>query len=379
MPKNKKIYKIMVSAGEASGDSHGTFLLKNLKLPYQAFGMGGVNLKKVGMKIIVDNKKMAVMGIVEVLKHYPFLKKQLKKLQQTLIEKKPDLLILIDYPDFNLRLAKTAKRHNIKVLYYISPQIWAWRQGRVKKIAKLADHMAVIFPFEVEFYKKHNIPVSYVGHPLIEKIKNFQPSKKSIIKNSAKNSKIITLLPGSRNSEFNKNLPTMITTTKILQKKYNNLQVIIAIASTIDKKYFENLPNNIIKTTKTYDAIIQSDIVLCASGTATLEVGLLHKPFVIIYKINKVSYLIIKSLLKIPFIGLINLVAGHKIIPEFIQNEATAENITPAIQKILNNKKYRDKMITDLKKTHQKMIDKNQTIDISQLTTKILKNDEHKT
>jgi lipid-A-disaccharide synthase len=368
---NDKKYQIMLSAGESSGDQRGAEILQDLKVEFEAFGMGGERLKKAGMEIIVDNKKMAVVGLVEVIKHYSFLKRQLKKMQDMLVKKKPNLLVLIDYPDFNLRLAKTAKQYNIKVLYYISPQIWAWRQNRVKKIKKLVDHMAVIFPFEVDFYQKYQVPVTFVGHPLFAKINNFKTSAKQIIKRD-KNTKIITLLPGSRKNEIIKHLPIMLASIKRLQEHNKNIKAIIAVANTIKKDYFSHLPSDVITTKKTYDAILQSDLVLCASGTATLETGLLQKPLVVIYKLNQLSYFFIKNLLKVPFVGLINIVSGKKIISEFVQQEATLENICNEANKILNDINYRKKMLENLNQTYLKMKNYNNQTTIAELVKKTL-------
>ncbi len=338
---------IMLVAGEASGDHRGAevavaLLKKNPQL--NLYGVGGDEMRQAGVTTIFDVSDLAVMGFVEPLMHLPKLLKIFRTLKTDLQRNKPSLLILIDYPGFNLRLAKAAKEIGIKVLFYISPQVWAWRQGRVKKIASVVDHMAVIFPFEEKFYQEHNVDVTYVGHPLSQTLPH-EISKQEACQKLQLDEDLdyITLLPGSRTSEVERLLPEMLHATKLLHKQFPKLYFLLVVASTIP---FEKIKQRVAEEhdyvqlvqKEAYQAIAASDLVITASGTATLETALLNRPMVIVYKVNRFTGWLAKKLIKIPYVSLCNIVAGKKIMPELLQEQATVENITNEVSMILKDK-----------------------------------------
>jgi lipid-A-disaccharide synthase len=289
----------------------------------------------------------------------------------------PDLLILTDYPDFNLRLAKTAKECGVKVLYYISPQVWAWRQGRVKTIRERVDMMAVVFPFEEEFYKKHNVPVRFVGHPLLGEV---EPSKSRTELfsefNLDENKPVIGLFPGSRRSEIKRLLSIILDSATQLKQQRPELQFILPVASTLKAdEIIEQIQKTDLDITiieqRPYDSIELSDAIITVSGTVTLEIALLETPMVIINKLSWLSYLLVRQLLKIDSIGLCNIIAGMNIVPELLQNDATVEKITLEINKILDNKDYADRMKRDLGKITN-LLDSDKKSEISELVIEML-------
>ena len=347
-PKYNQKKSIMIIAGEASGDHHGAKLVKAMKMEKSNLffcGIGGNAMKKEGVKILVDAAELAVVGITEVFAKLPTIFKALSIAKRLLKSLKPDLLILIDYPDFNLRIAAAAKKLSIPVLYYISPQIWAWRQGRVTKIGKIIDHMAVILPFEANFYKKHNIPVTFVGHPLLDSSSDSsrffcevqKPGKQSV-------QQIVGLLPGSRNSEITKLLPVMLEAAVLLHNKFNNIKFLLSIAPTVNKEYikkttrnFKNIINLELNDGPVINVLEQSCLVITASGTVTLETAISGTPMIIVYKISPVSFMLGKLLIKVDNIGLVNLIAGKTLVPELIQNEASPQNISATAGRMLND------------------------------------------
>jgi lipid-A-disaccharide synthase len=358
--------QIMIIAGEASGDQRGaevaTALLahdSNLRL----YGIGGEHMRAAGVETLVDVSQLAIMGFVEVIVHLPRIMKIFKFTKKLLLKRKPDLLILVDYPGFNLRLAKFAKQLNIKVLFYISPQVWAWRQHRVKKIAKVVDHMAVIFPFEKQFYQDHHVPVTYVGHPLTQKLKNKISQADARIKlDITPQQKMIALLPGSREGEINRILPELIKATELISARTPNSVFYLAIASTIQ---IENIKNAIkvskanikIGRGKTYEIISAADVVLTASGTATLETALLNKPMVTIYRVSSLTAFIVRKMIKIPYVSLCNIVAGEQVVVELLQDDATAENIAQETLHLLTDETYRRQMQAKLSSIETKLGD----------------------
>jgi len=330
----------MIIAGEASGDIHGARLVSAMKLRNKDLyfcGIGGDALRDAGVEIIQDAATLAVVGITEVFSKIFSLIKGMAGAKRLLKNVKPGLLILIDFPDFNLKIAATAKKLGIPVLYYISPQVWAWRQGRVKKIKELVNHLAVILPFEEEFFKKHGVPVSYVGHPLLDG--GLSPDKL----NEKKDAPVIGFLPGSRDGEVARHLPVMLEAASLIVKKMNRVKIAVSLASTVERQYFEK----IIGKHDAYDYDIISggveqilkmcSLVVAASGTVTLEAAIAGVPMVIIYKVSPVSYLLGKAMIKVPNICLVNLIAGREIVPELIQDMATPANIADEVLRILGD------------------------------------------
>jgi lipid-A-disaccharide synthase len=355
--------KILIVAGEASGDLHGSGLireLKNINSFLQFFGIGGDRMKKEGMELIYHIDRLSIMGFFEVLKNIGLIREVMKTMVKLAEQRKPDLVVLIDYPGFNFRFAKRVKKMGTPIAYYISPQVWAWGGNRVKKMKGLIDKMIVIFPFEKDIYKKFDIDCEFVGHPLLEVVRpvlskeDFQ-SKFDLRKNEA----LLGLLPGSRWQEVEKILPIMVQTAELLGARIKNLRVMLGLASTIKKKKVEIIldqfkskvdPSILLRVDPehsrrveiienlTYDLMKHSDLLLVASGTATLESAILGTPFLVLYKTGFWTYLLAKSLVSIPNIALANVVAGKKIVPEYIQNKAVPKDIAEEMYDILTNK-----------------------------------------
>ena len=354
----------MVSAGEASGDMHAAHALLALQqngVHFNSFGMGAGQLSATGMELLVDCRELAVIGIVDVLINYPRFVKRLNVLKRALHKRRPDLLLIVDYPDFNLKLAAEARKLDIPVLFYISPQVWAWRSNRVNKIGKLVDHMAVIFPFEVPFYENANVPVTYVGHPLIDQI-NCDASIDDACRqlNLDASWPVVALLPGSRGSELSRNLPCMLKTAERIASAKPDCQFVLPTAPTLERQAVdEALQNSGVPVTvveaNTQLAVRAANAVVTASGTATLEVALLGTPMAIVYIVNKINYAIMKRLIQIDNIGLVNIVSGKTIVKEFVQDSAQPDAIADEILRILDDSQYREEMLCELELVKQKM------------------------
>ena len=336
---------VTILAGEVSGDQHGAKLVSAMqkKTPTLFFcGMGGDALRRAGVRIVVEASELTVVGITEVFAKIPAILQARAKIKKLLISLKPDLLILIDFPDFNLHIAAVAKKLDIPVLYYISPQIWAWRQGRVKRIRQLVDHMAVILPFEQRFYKEHNVPVTFVGHPLLDAnlsadgpISQANPSDKTVI----------GLVPGSRDIEIIRHLPVMLDSANILTERLGQVKFIISHAPSVERKRIQAVIEGHFLRAKVEvisdgveKVFERSDAIVAASGTVTLQAAIYGIPMVIIYKVSAVSAWLGKALIRVPNVGLVNLVAGRELVPEFLQESATGDNIAQAIQNMLKDK-----------------------------------------
>lgn len=379
---------ILISAGEASGDAHGANLVKALfELSPNAciHAMGSQKMKDAGATLLFDSRSIAVVGLVEVLKHWGMIKTALKKLQSFIEATPPDILVLVDYAEFNLKLAKFAKSKGVKVLFFISPQVWAWRSHRVKKIGAVVDHMAVIFPFETEIYEKNNIPVSYVGHPLAEKVHPSMPVEKAKQQFGLSDDKAtIGLLPGSRKSEIDRLFPILLASAHRLLELGQSVQFLTPVAPFIDKSQLEAYLSDFNKThdvslgitftqTDYYDAINCCDAVIVASGTASLEVALLEKPFSVVYKTQALSYAILKRLIEIDHICLANIIFGKKIVPEFIQHDATADNLSQEVIKQLTDTHYTSVMQGHLKHVSTLLGQGGSIDNVAQLTLSMLK------
>ena len=358
-PLNKKI---MVIAGEASGDLHGGALLQALlkKSPQlEIFGIGGDNMQAAGMKVFYHINDLAYVGFTEVARHYFFFRRVFYEMLEIVKVQKPDILVLIDYPGFNLRFAKKAKKMGVKTFYYIAPQVWAWGQGRAKKMAKYIDQMAVLFDFEVPFFSKNEIEAHFVGHPLLDSAKKSISSEKFYSKYQLNPQKpLLALLPGSRHQEIQNLLPVMLKTALAIQKKHPQLQIAISKARNVNAAYFTEFflqHQTPVIVEETYDLLSNATAAIVASGTATLETALFEIPFVITYKVSPLSYRIGKWLIKLEYIGLVNVISGKKIIPEFIQKNAHPEVIGENLEKILFDTKTRNAQITELKNIRAKL------------------------
>lgn len=362
--ENNNVKRILIAAGEASGDLHASCLVKamlELEPNLHFYGMGGEKLREAGGRIIFDISKLSVMGITEVIRHLGHIYHVFKWFKKSLKNDRPDLIILIDYPEFNLRLAKAAKGYNIPVLYYISPQIWAWRTKRIKKIGKLVDKMIVVFPFELSLYEREGVDVSFVGHPLLDIVKVKKSEEENVKRFGLdEQKKTIGLLPGSRLSEVKRILPPMIGAAQQLSKRFEHLQFILPIAPGLKKEEVVKQTENptvaiTVVDNSIYEVIDISYLVVVASGTATLETSLLSTPMVIIYKMSPLSYLIGRSLVKVPYIGMANIIAGKKVVPELIQGEATAERITDEVTRLLEDNFYHQGICEELTSIKKKL------------------------
>jgi lipid-A-disaccharide synthase len=350
--------KVMIVAGEASGDLHGAFLVREMLAVHPSihfFGIGGNKMKAAGVKLLAHAADIAVVGVSEVFSKIGTFIKINAMIRKSMDQLKPNLVILIDFPDFNLNIvARAAKKRNIRIFYYISPQVWAWRGGRVEQIKKLVDQMAVILPFEVDFYAAHGFAVHYVGHPLRDTVKtSFTQPQARLHFGLAEKQTTIGLLPGSRTSEINRLLPGILQAAKIIAQKIPDVQYILPLADTLEEKALSGLVassglNVKIISGQTYDVIGCCDAAIVTSGTATLETGLLGVPMIIIYKVSFFSELIGRMIIKPQLIGLVNIIAGQMIVPELIQAQATAERIAAETLAILLNEDKKQAIIREL-------------------------------
>lgn len=336
---------IMIIAGEASGDLHGANLARAIQKRAQdvdLFGVGGGAMRQAGVRLLLDAKTIAVVGITEVISKLPTILRAMGDVKQALKEEKPDLLILIDFPDFNFRVAAAAKKLNIPVLYYVSPQIWAWRRSRVKKIKRLVNHMAVIFPFEAGFYRDHQVPVTFVGHPLLDHISPPSPSHSTA---TATAEPIIGLVPGSRDKEVTTLLPMMLQAAVIIDQRLPGARFKVSCAATIDQGLVQSLVQQhaagldieVIKASVA-EVFRQSQILVATSGTVTLEAALHGVPMVIVYKVSPLSYWLGKRLIKVKFIGIVNLIVDKQLLPELIQDAASPGTVADTVSTMIQDR-----------------------------------------
>ena len=343
---NEKNPHFLIIAGEASGDLHGSKLVTALKthIPNAKFsGMGGIRMQEAGVKTLFGIERMGAVGIVEVLGDFNHYYKVYRTFMREIASRKYDAVILIDYPTLNLRLAKQGKRFNCLVIYLISPQIWAWRKGRIKEIRESVGKMFVILPFEEKIYLDAGVDAEFLGHPFIDLVSPSRTRDESREKYSLDTSiKTIGLLPGSRMNEINSLMDVMIESAEKIQNDLGSCQFLLPIADSIDPDLINRrLGSNPlgVKLVKgeAYDVMNVCDILIIASGSATLEAGIMGCPMVIIYKLNPLTYWMASWLIKTPFIGLVNIVAGESVVPELIQDRVTAENISAEVTALLNN------------------------------------------
>jgi len=351
--------RIMIVAGEASGDLHGGNLVQamhQIDPSLRFYGIGGKKLKAAGVELIADSADMAVVGLTEVVSKLGMILKVMAQLKASLKADRPDLIILIDYPDFNLSLAKAAKKYGVRVFYYISPQVWAWRRGRIGKIKKIVDKMAVILPFEASLYNKAGVDATFVGHPLLDVVRA-KYSREEALRRFGLREGITTvgILPGSRQSEVVRLLPEMLMAAEIIEKKLSSVQFVLPLADTLETHFVSNIIRQYPIKVKVipdeiYDVIGCADIAMVASGTATLETALMGTPMIIIYKVSAPSYYVGKMVINVDHIGLVNIMAGKTIVPELIQEAAIPEAIAAEVIDILTNRERMDDIKTELSK-----------------------------
>jgi len=338
----------MIIAGEVSGDMHGSALIKSIKKlepNVNICGIGGNLMQSAGLELIYHIKEMAFLGFVEIIKHLPFIKRVQKDLLKRIKNENIKEVVLIDYPGFNLNIAPKIKKMGVKVYYYISPQIWAWGQGRIKKIKKYIDKMIVLFPFEKEFYERFNVEVEYVGHPLIERIQeyNFLTKEELFEKLNLQQSKeILLVMPGSRDQEVHRIFPEVIKAAKLIADKYN-MHIVVACSENINESLLKDIAGNIeftISHGNNYDLISHAKFGIIKSGTSTLESGLMRLPSIVVYKTAGLTYRIGKSLAKIKNIAMANIIIGETVFPELIQSDVNKEKIFSEADKILSDESF---------------------------------------
>ena len=370
--------KVMISAGEASGDIHAASLVNALKniasdakpattetavsdTEIEFFGMGGTRLAASGMEILVDVEKHAVMGLLEVLHKYPSLRANLATLRKALIERKPDILVLVDYPHFNMKLAATAKEHSIPVLFFIAPKVWASRPGRITELGKQVDHMALILPFEKKIFDDAEIPCTYVGNPLLDNKQLLDAAgKPDTLAANNRDNKRIALLPGSRKSETSILLPPMLATSEKLTEEFGDIRFVLPVAETIETTQIEEAIAECKANVKLieptdYQQLSGCDAALVASGTATLELAILGIPMVVVYKLNPLSYKVIKRWLTIEHISLVNIIANKRVVPELLQDEATIDNLFTELHTLLTDPAAREQQLTELAAVYKQL------------------------
>ena len=359
-----KSKKILLVAGEVSGDLHGSHLveaIQRIEPEVQFSGVGGEGLERRGVKLLYSAHSLSVVGITEVFVKLRTILKALRGLKRSLEREKPDLVILIDFPEFNLRLAKIAHRRGIPILYYISPQVWAWRPKRIRLIAQLVRKMVVLFPFEVPLYEAAGVDVECVGHPLLDIVKPTLPKEKAYQQFGLDpKQRTIGLLPGSRSHEVERLLPPLLASAHLLQKEIPDLQFVIPLAPGLPKTILSSRMKNISVPVKvvegfTYDVMNLSDLLITASGTATLEGAILGKPMIIIYKVSFPSYWIGRALIRVDHIGLVNLVAEKEIAPELIQKDVHPQRIADEALRILRDPILSRKMSESMGEVCQKL------------------------
>ena len=351
----------MMSAGEASGDMHAAAVaaeIKRIRPDAEIFGMGGELMKKSGVRIIYDIENLGIIGIVEILKHIPFFFHLRDMLRQAMIDEKPDVLVCVDYPGFNMKIAHVAKTLGIPVVYYIAPTIWAWNKGRAKNIVRDVAQVASIFPFEAKAYQEAGAHVTFVGHPLADTVKpsmSFDEAMEYFHGN--KEARRILLMPGSRKNEVTGLFPLMLDAAENLSKK-ENCQFFVPRASTIPKEFllsFIGKRNISFEITEghQYDLMQICDVCVASSGTATLETALMELPTVLVYKLAPLTWILANLLVHVKYAGLPNLLMGREVTPELLQDKATPENVTEILQKWITDENARQENISEIRKVRE--------------------------
>jgi lipid-A-disaccharide synthase len=357
--------KVMIMAGEASGDLHGANLARELKKadPQLAlYGVGSRHMKDAGVELLADASQLSVVGIIEVIRHIGVIFRVLSSLKRFLKQERPDLLILIDFPDFNIMLGKAAHKLGIPVLYYISPQVWAWRKGRIQTIARLVKAMIVVFPFEVPLYQKAGVDVRFVGHPLTDVVRSDLSREQANAAFSLDPARrTIALLPGSRRTEVVNLLPDMLGAVKLLSERFPDMQFVLPVAHTLSRDFVQAMVDRAgtpvtLTDGRVYDVLKASEAAIVTSGTATLETGLMAVPMVIIYRVSKITHFVLSRLVTdVKHIGLVNIVSGERLVPELIQEAATAENIANAVTTMLEDSAYQARIRFGLEQMRAKL------------------------
>ena len=359
----KRPKRVMIVVGEASGDLHGAHLVKALYRrdpTLEIFGVAGDGLKREGIKVIFDVDRLTGMGFAELAGNLKTIWQAYRLLRKALREERPNLLILVDFPEFNLRLARLAKKSGIPVLYYISPQVWAWRKRRTQKIARWVDRMAVVFPFEVPLYQNEGVAVSFVGHPLLDLAHSSEPRERTLTQYGLDPSRqTIAILPGSRSREVAYHLPPMLEAADRLERQLE-AQFILVRATTVERGILDGILEKAavevpIAEGNTYNVLHACDLVWAASGTATLETALMLRPMVIVYRLSWLTYALARLLVRVSHIGMVNIIAGESVVPELIQSDVTADKIVAESRAILQDPELRKRIVSKLSQVREKL------------------------
>jgi len=357
--------RVLVVAGEASGDLHGANLIRaahEVDPGLVFYGVAGRRMADAGCEVLIPAEELAVMGLVEVALHMSSIWRAFQTLKQSLYgENRPDLVVLIDYPGFNLRFARAAKRAGIPVLYYISPKVWAWRSGRARQIAERVDHLATIFPFEEKCYAEYDLPVTYVGNPLMDGYRVSQTREQFCAEHDLENSRpLIGLFPGSRRSEIRYSFGKIVASAALIRERLPEAQFVMSLADSLDRNDIEGrLKNAGVPITTVgedvYNIAAACDAAIAVSGTVTLQIALTGTPMVITYSAAPLSYAIGRRLVKLPHVGLVNIVAGHEVVPERLQDDATPQVLADEILHLLEDEQYRAEMVAGLDEVRKRM------------------------
>lgn len=371
---------VMIVTGESSGELYGSLLARALKAKCpdtRIIGIGGERMEAAGVEMV--SGIASSFGISEAIAAYKTLKATFKKAMDAIDKFSPRVLVLIDYPDFNIRLAKAAKKKGIKILYYVSPQVWAWRKGRVKTIAEVSDRIAVILPFEEEIYKGTGVQCEFVGHPVLEEIESMEEDKIGLRKKD-ESSPVVALLPGSRPHELKSLLPVMIDVVKSFKAEFPgyNCRFVMPVAPNVDIEKYRNeiriLTDEgvIIRKENAVTALSSADMAVIASGTATLQAAFLETPMVVIYKLSPLSYFIGRLVVNVKYISLINVISGIEVVRELLQSDVNAKNIMSELRRIIRNKDYREEMIGRFRKAKELFKGKNPSKRVAEMACEMM-------
>ena len=343
----------MIVAGEASGDRHAAHLIEALRArsgsAWEVVGSGGGEMRAAGGETLVDIRELAIMGLPEIVRALPNFWRVFRQLRAAARERRPALVILVDWPEFNLRLAKALRRDGHRVIYYISPQVWAWRTYRIRSIRRNVERMRVILPFEKAFYESHGVEVDYVGHPLQGSLRVTEDRRAFCDRHKLDPDRpVLAFLPGSRHSELRSILPPLLETVASLHRQHPDWQTVLPLAPTVGRGAIPPLPGLRIVEGETTNAVAAADLAIVASGTATLETALLGTPLIIVYRASALNWRLFHPMIRVPYVGLPNLIAGREIAPELLQDELTVERLQAEIEGLLSSPARREAMRRDL-------------------------------
>ena len=350
--------RLMMVAGEASGDRHGAHLIEALRAQsdsaWEVFGSGGAEMRAAGVETLVDIRELAIMGLPEIVRALPNFWRVFQQLRAAARERRPALVILVDWPEFNLRLAKALHRDGHRVIYYISPQVWAWRTYRIRAIRRTIERMLVILPFEKAFYESHGVEVDYVGHPLQGSLRVTEDRQAFCRRHGLDPDRpILAFLPGSRHSELRSILPPLLETIAALHQRHPAWQTVLPLAPTVGREAIPLLPELRMIEGETINAVAAADLAIVASGTATLETALLGTPLIIVYRASTLNWRLFHPMIRVPYVGLPNLIAGRQIAPELLQDELTVDRLQAEIEGLLGNPARLAEMRQDLAEVQQ--------------------------